>query len=134
MAASKAKNMAREVSRSAVVFDVAENSRDSIMIVATSASAAAVITSCPKGVRSWPASLSSGSSSPAEVEVSTTARKTGLAPAPARLSTKPQARPSSTEPPNAQLASRPSGPRRLSTSISRPARKSSMPRPRSLST
>lgn len=97
--------MAREASRSAEVFDVAENSRDSITMVATSASAAAVITSCPKGVRSWPASLSSGSSSPAEVEVSTTARKTGLAPAPARLSAKPQARPGRDRDTRVELAS-----------------------------
>jgi hypothetical protein len=86
MTASKARNSASEPRRPAVVPAVAEKSRDSIMTGTSSASAPEAITSCPKGARCRPASLSSGRSRPAEVEVSTTARKTGLPPAPVRLS------------------------------------------------
>jgi hypothetical protein len=126
--------MASEASRLAVVREAAENSSDSSKMVATSASAAAAMTSCPKRVASSPASLSNGSSSPAEVDISTTARNNGRPPRPAPVSAKPEPIPSTTEAANPIPASRPGDPRSPAISISRPARNSSMPRPRSART
>ncbi len=81
--ATIAMKIARETSCSSGVLAAAEKNSDKSMIGTISARAAAVMISCPKAVVSSPASLSSGSSSPADVDMSTMASSRGCSCCPA---------------------------------------------------
>ena len=131
---SSARKIASDTSWSAVVFEAAEKNSDISMMGTISATAAAVMTSWPNSVAASPASFSSGSSSPADVDMRMIASKNGSAACPASQKKNAHSSPSAAETANATPASRASGPRSRSTSISSPARNSSIPRPRSLRT
>ena len=105
-------------------LDSPEKRNDSSSTETKSAIEAAAITSWPKRVVDSPASWSTGTITPSEVEVRITASSSGSSPMPAKSSAKPAISASTSDAAKPAEAARRSAPRSAPRSISRPARKS----------
>ena len=102
---------------------LSENSSESRTTAAKSATDAPAMVNCPTGWSTWPASFSTGTTSPKEVADRATAMSRGDFTHPTAPNASPTATPRSRVSPNPAPAVLRIGPRSLATSISRPARK-----------